>query len=328
MQFYDWLILGGTGAFLIASILSFVTPWQDLMVTRLSNRYGLGVPAALEPLLRARVSVRSRWGSIAGAVGMGGAYLVFRADGLEMARSVAFGCIGVGGIATGLGSAVASLAAQSSTASPVRIARIRQTAISDYIPWRLRLTGWTIVVGSAIVIVIYQVIRSQLGSAGAALGRVLIPYTIVVALAVVGMTLFEVGARVLLRQGQPAASTDELVWDDALRSSALHDLIQGPFPGLVLSVLYLSATLPNVGALTITAVILTVFVAIVSLIFSFTYRATRQWYLRRLWPTARRRTTAEIAERDAAAARESGARREEHDEAARLGAIGQGALRS
>jgi hypothetical protein len=287
MNYEDGYALAIVGVFLVLFALSFTPPYQRILVLGIAWWAGIGVPDALDPMHYIPFGLRSRWGNLGGFLGLTVTYAPLRLVGIHLDQDLVWICLASSVLGQGLGLAISSLVLQLAprTAAP-RIARSTVVTVSDYIPFGLRAITWAVWgIGCATV----TFALAQTSHEGAAI--------VILVIAGLGLILSEVAGRAIVRRGQPAGSTDDVVWDDALRSSTLRGLLQvSTFP-VLFTVIGLSDISGDAGAVLDFAVGLEV---LALLVWSVGMRATRQWYLQQLWPGARRRTREEIAERDAA----------------------------
>jgi hypothetical protein len=285
-------------AFAAITAASFTPGGKQWSLTRLARQAELGVPIELEAALGRRAAARSRWPSLAALAILIILYAVFRSP-IGALTPQLFGVCAVAGIAgLGIGTAIVSLRFEARLSeSPVSVARIRTVSVGDYVGYQARVVAYALV----IVFVAAVVTGLALENRSPLRPGAFLPSEVAALLAVGGLILFEVGSRAILRRGQPAASTDELVWDDALRSSAINDLLRTPVLSSylgVLSLVLLGPALP--GHDTWIAVLGYVVVVGFYLLFSLAQTGLRGYYLAKLWPNARRRTEAEESARVAA----------------------------
>ncbi|BDZ49245.1 hypothetical protein GCM10025867_14860 [Frondihabitans sucicola] len=295
-------LIAAYAVFLAATAaLTAAAPFQGWLTARLGRRVGLGVPVDLDARLRERVRRRALGGSVGGLVGLAVALAACAAaslSGLFPWPSVAsgysvwmvetYGVLAVSAIATGLGVGWAALRAETLPADEPRVARTRAVGVRDYVPSVLRVGGWHLL-GLAVATIVVIAVTGGVSPW-------LLPGAAVVAAGIGGMVTFEVVARRIVSRGRPASGTDEMVWNDALRSEALRDLLYAPLLAVVLGAWWsligqgdaLRAPLALIpGALGLGGMVL----------FGFIFRHTRTWYLEELWPGSRRRTPDEEARR-------------------------------
>lgn len=293
----------------IGGALSFVPDWQTWRLSRLGLAVGLGVPADLEDTLRARFRLRGVASAIGGLlgflVGLAALAFVVRESGdptfqdarfhssvIGLYAVAAASSIGVAG-----GSAWASIRSVTVRGDGPRVARLKVLRVSDFLPPLVRYGTWALA-GLAIATVVIVWIGEM-----PAARRLQAPSFVLVALGVVGVVVFEVLAHRVLARGRPAAGTDELVWDDALRSEALRALLIAPLQALALGTLY-SFAIPPLSGISAFALFPALIGVAGVFVVSGCYRLTRTWYLQSLWPGARRRTPEEEARRITAATAE------------------------
>jgi hypothetical protein len=288
MTFWDWYASALAAVFVVLIGLSYLPTWQRILVLSIGWYAGeLGIPDALDAKLRRRVSIRSRWGCVGAVTGLLAVFVPIRLAGAHLEYELLLVVLGFVLLGQGLGVAVSSLVLQLTAASDgPRIARTRVVVVRDYIPLPLQLFSWLAWAAGCAVTVI-----------GSVSGAVPVPSIVIISFAGLLLILFEIGARAIVRRGQPAGSTDELIWDDALRSSALRDMLQAALiPVVLATIAFLQSDGAPKGPWIWTEVSIVLAFVLAE---SVTYRLTRRYYLERLWPNARRRTRQEEAERDA-----------------------------
>jgi hypothetical protein len=258
-----------------------------------ARRFGRAVWLAM-PTGDLLASVERRVGrrAVAGAVG-GLAALAIIVAGLSTVRvseydDFAATWVLVGGFFVGIaiGSAVNVLTEPRRAAGEsLQYARAEAVDLGDYVAPIERQGARIVVVASVVVGAALAVLSATVDEGGlSGLGGALV----VVAFGLAALVLFEVGSRRLLARGRPAGSPTELAWDDALRSSALRDLVTAPLALGFYSLLVLGGELANrytgdvavAGAVFLVVVIVGGFAA---LVFVMVTRPQRH-YLRRLWP--------------------------------------------
>lgn len=282
-------LLGVMALFLLACVvgsrLAWVRQWQ---AERLAKQVGLGIPRELEGVIRSRVAGQLLWGGLGGLAGLGAVLAAY------LAMRVPFGPVELygtfAGAVTGYGIAITWVSLRSAFAPEhgPRLARLMDVGLGDYIPAPARILAW-VVLGLAAIATTLELWRPSAGHAGHPMTATGIP---LVGIAAACLIAFEVLGRRLVRRGQPAATTDELVWDDALRSSALRAVLLTPQQALCLGMLW------SVGAgdgarteywvAAPMGLLLIGFALLAAII-----RNTTSWYLEQLWPGARRRTPEE-----------------------------------
>lgn len=280
-------------ALAVTAGLSRIPAFQRWQAGRLARRMGIGIPVELDGMIRRRVAARSLGSNVGGLVGLVAAipaFLAVEADDVVVGAYLALALV-VCGSATG--TALAALRDETRPVSGTRVARAEEVRLGDYLISLLRILAW------AIVVLAVATIAVSSASAWTSSARI---HSAGLWLAVVGIVFFaafEVVSRRIVGRGRPSASTDELVWNDALTSSALRDMIGAPVQAVAFGA-YFSLLWSSPGPLGIAlgALLLAAVLAM-----GFVFRSTRTWYLTQLWPGARRRTPAEEAARMAAAGR-------------------------
>lgn len=273
---------------------------------RLARRVNLAVPtdAREEERIGARLATRERSIAIGGGIGILAAILAslllpgFGAYNFSVMGVLILALVGVAG-----GAAVSALSTTRELPADVpRIARLTIPTVRDYLP-RLESITATVAVTLAVVTTI-AAITAGLTTTTALVADFALPI-IVTVLAVLALVGVAVLSRRIVERGQRAGSTLELAWDDAIRSTALRDLIGVPlvlgFAGMLVPLVVLIEDVPltqpymsenNVVA--IVAMGAVGFVVVVALGVAIASAASRphQYYRRRLWPLPEREATA------------------------------------
>ena len=313
--FFPWLFAVLALVLVAVVVLAGVPAIQSWQLTRLARQVGLGVPADLEPALRDRVRRRLRAGALGALAGLalgvvlvavfrvvtgsfpGGSSLgatfagAFEATGGAVPTVIVtdYGLLALVTTGSALAAAASSVRATLRTPGGPRVARLRQTRPSDYVPPVSHRLAWFVcamaVVTIALALLPAAAVPRVVSVPGAALGVV----------GVLALAAYEVVSRLVAAHAQPAGDTDELVWDDALRSVALRDLMLAPLLGLFLGAVWSIAASPSAASpFAWVSVALGLFALFG---FNFVHRRTSDWYLANLWPGARRRTPAEEEQR-------------------------------
>ncbi|ROQ37534.1 hypothetical protein EDF46_2993 [Frondihabitans sp. PhB188] len=300
----ECVILGGL--LVGTAVLSRVPAFQTWRIGKLAERVGLGVPDELDGMIRDRVASRLLASSIGGVIGLvPGVFLSWgygwtRGDMNEQLVAL---YVVLAGSATGtaLGTAWAALRAETRLDDRPRIARADVVTISDYIVSLLRGLAWAVVVLAAVTVAVVRWQQGALRGPGLSVG----PGEVLVVIAVACLILFEVLGRRLVRRGRPSTSTDELVWNDALTSSALRAMLYAPVLAVGLGS-YWTVITPGPASPSGLSIGVALSLLGVYAVFAWIYRSTPTWYLTQLWPNARRGTPEERQarrERESAQAR-------------------------
>lgn len=274
-----WLVVGAlclsTIGAAIASRLPPVLTWQ---VGRLAKRVGLRVLPELEDRLRARVAARMLGGAVGGLAGLTVAAIVELGSGARTG-TVFVTTVGVFGIAGYLlGTTWASFAVSFARPAGARVARLTTVSLSSYVPSLARLVAWALLGLAVVAVAIAAAGQDPVRAA------VLAPVVAVVALVLVALEVL--GRRLVLR-GQAAASSEELVWDDALRSSALNEVLDGVRQTVLLTVVASGVLLSSSSSWWFVLPLLVL--AVGTVVLARMIRVAWTWYLEQLWSGPRRR---------------------------------------
>lgn len=286
MDMLGWLLTALTVSLAIVAVASRLRPVQSWQAERLAVRVGLGVPSDLADRLRARVATRMLASAIGGLIGIAVATvaLVATHHALSNVDGYIAAAAAIAGYATGSVWAAFSTAFEKDDRP--RIARLTTVSLSAYVPALARVVLWALLLVACATVVV------DVGPRHLDRAVVLAP---LVGVAGLSTLLLEVLGRRLIARGQAATSTDELVWDDALRSSSLNEVVDATQRTLAFVLLGCAAVgfeggnawvfLPA-GLLVVGLVLLRAMLG-----------QARTWYLDELWPGARRRTAEEEAAR-------------------------------
>lgn len=304
MNVYEWILALAVAVAIVFSGVSYIPGFQRLLAHRLARRVGLGVPDALDREIRVRAASRERTGVFGYLLAMALVYGVLRLNGEPIGQFSTYLCLAGGFLGNGFGTGIASFISETRRRdTPIRLARLRVVRPRDYLPGILGTLGWIVFCCWAAALGA-QLIFTPAGAAPSALRTGLIISVAMVGFGGLGLVFFEFASRLIVRRGQPAGSTDELVWDDALRSSALRDLLNGPLlavvyaslAGVAFSALAATHSVPG----NIAVVVLGIAGALALIGYLYLMRHTQQWYLEILWHGSRRRTAEESAQLAAA----------------------------
>jgi hypothetical protein len=197
-----------------------------------ARRMGVAVPAEIEHRVTARLLRRERLLTIGGLVGIavatGVSLLLPGGFDAPYVGVLVFAGAGVGGAAA---AAVASSTSELFPLTGPRVARSTVPGHADYVPPLERL-GSRLLPPLAILTIVTAAVALHVGALGEARFTPAYLWGSVGAwlayAAVAGLVFAELLARRILRAGQPAATTTDLAWNDALRAQALRDLATAP----------------------------------------------------------------------------------------------------
>ena len=284
-----WLVL-----FVILGALTLVPAYARYSALRRAYRLGITLPANLEAEVAHRLMARQRGAAIGGGLltALAAAAFTWELGVDNGSDQTGLFIVGAAFAGIGIGASVAALAGRPA-AHPdrVRVARSNAVTVRDYVA-PLELVGARAVVIAAVVVLI---VGAVLAATGSDIG--LYPIAFFAVFGAVSLAVFEVVSRRIIDRPQPAGSTAELVWDDAVRASTLRDLVTAPLAlgayCLIFGVFGVTGTDAPVLVVTIVGGVflaLLVAAAIVTI-------ATRPdgYFLRRLWPDLRWSDTAEAA---------------------------------
>lgn len=283
------ILLFVTSLALIA--LSFVPYYARYSVLRYAQRLELRLPSHLEGVMGRRLMARMRAGAIGAAVfvAASSAALAWFVEPDIRSNLVGLLVIGAAFVGIGVGTAVAALAASSSVApDQPRVARAGAVAVKDYLA-PVELVGARVVVAGAVLLLVWvTVFTSRYASVD------YVGITMFSVFGVLSLVLFEVASRRIVDQSQPAGSTAELVWDDAIRASALRDLVTAPLALGVYSLLFGFVSVADANGDVVFGLLGgIVFVALLAAAIVSRVTRTQSYFVRRLWPDLRWSDTAD-----------------------------------
>jgi len=290
--FITAFLAAGMVVFFALSFVPAVARWSAL---RSAVAIGVPIPARLEHTVSRRLMARQRGGSAGGLAFVVLATIAFQFDlgATDDPRTVVWFIAGSALAGIGSGTAIAALTASSRAAGDEpRVARSNAVTVADYLSPLERIGTRAIVIVAIVAAVCGAVLVPSAASGARA------PMVLFAVLAVASLALFEVSSRRIIALPQPAGSTAELVWDDAVRVSSLRDMLAAPVAfGLNSVVLGIAALVqtaveisPSDGANLLG--ISTPFALIALTLYS---RAAypQRYFLRRLWPKLRWSDTAD-----------------------------------
>lgn len=286
MNYFDWVTLALAVTLAVVCGVSFSAGYARRSLQHLPGSGGGLPPASLLPSIMRRLGFQTRFSAAAALVALLTTYLLLRRGSPTAAMADVYVAVAAAGIALGLGVAISSLTQQLRRPdTSIRLARLRVATINDYISVWNRIFAW-VLIAAVVAIVVIRDQQALEKTFTASVIADLLPTNILATLAILGLALFEIAGRAIVSRPQPAATSEELVWDDALRASTLQGLLYGPVVyGAydLLLVVIRGVVWDNSGRsialfLLITAVIVCFFVNLLVL------RETRERYLYRLWP--------------------------------------------
>lgn len=273
--------------FAVGLALTFVPLFAKWSAYRHSVLIRLDLPSRLQPAVSARLMTSGR-GAIAGG-------LVFAVLGLvalsldvsasDNTRSASFFLLGAVIAGGTVGTTFAALTGSRTIPSDQpRVARSNVATVADYV-LPLERVGARVLVVLAVVVTIAIAVFDADGLVSSAV--------FFAVLAAVTLVLFEIAGRRVVDRSQPAGSTGELVWDDAIRALILRDMLVAPLTlasfSLITGVAHLLGG--DSGPDSLVSVFPT-FVALAVTIYSRASRPQR-YFLTRLWPKLRWSETAD-----------------------------------
>jgi len=288
-----WFVSIFVAALLVALFVStFVPFFSRYTAYRYSVDIRVDLPVRLEPRVSARFIAQGRGATIGGLVFLVAAVLamlggIYVGDAPASPLLLVFGLVLVGSL---VGATVGAFTGVTTTTSDQpRVARSRAVSVSDYLPRVERVAAWVSVVAAVLVAV-------ALGAAGAS--AAVFPVALFAGLGGLTLVMFEIASNRIVDRSQPAGSTADLVWDDAMRASILRDLISGPLAlgalSLVLGIVQLVGTSVGLTASNMAdnyGIVLSV-LGLASALYSRTGWSQR-YFLGRLWPNLRWSDTAD-----------------------------------
>jgi len=263
---------------IVAFALTFVPFCARWSAYRHSANIRIDLPARLERTVAARLMARSRGGSLGGLVFTAAAAVAFHFEiGVNNdSQLTSLFIIGSTFAGVAAGTAVAALTgSRAISADRPRVARARAVAVSDYLA-PFELVGARIVVSAAVGVLLASTLFAAPGAGGS----------------LFAIAFFAIFGALSLVFSQPAGSTAELVWDDAIRASALRDLVTAPLAlgayCLVFGIFGIAESSTHPAAITVSYVVGGVFAltGLAAAIYSVATRPQR-YFVERLWPNLR-----------------------------------------
>jgi hypothetical protein len=294
VTFYYWYFGLLAAGMLVYIALTFVPAVARFSVRHLVIAKGLPISDDLMRTVSRRLIVRHRVAFTGGLVGLAVGWLLSPGPaGAPVGSGAGGGLTSEDGwfvlvlVAAGLSIGTALGATFDQFVRPdtaMRLARLRPTRISDYVATPHRLIAW-LTVASAVAIMVIRDIRASVEGPPPASANILL-CNYIVGIGLLGMLIFEIAGRRIVARAQPAGSSVELVWDDALRASSLRDLVLTPSYLCAYAFLLVAAHGANTSSAPLDFVLAGLYVLLVvgwlaSIVAS---RSARHQYLERLWP--------------------------------------------
>lgn len=276
--------------------LTFVPFYARWSAYRHSVRIRVDLPSRLERAVSSRLMARDRGASVGALAFVALATFAFQFDVADTtdSRLSSWFIVGAAFAGAGAGTAVAAFTGTRSVAPDTpRVARSGAVGVADYLAPFERIGARIVIVLSLAV----AVVGTALTIAG--VSDSLFPVVFFAVVGVVSLVLFEVVGRRIVDLSQPAGSTAELVWDDAVRALLLRDMVTAPLALGTYSVIFGLIGLAEGSTDPSTTVAGFVVSAIfaVALVATATYSlATRpqRYFVDRLWPNLRWSDTADV----------------------------------
>jgi len=273
--------------FTVFFVLTFVPVFAKWSAYRHSVLIRLDLPSRLQPAVSARLMTSGRGAVVGGfvfavvaltAVGLG----FSGAADSQSALWFLLGAVIAGGT---VGTTVAALTGSRTIPSDSpRVARSSVATVADYL-YPLERIGARVLVVLAIAVAIAVGLLSS--------GDAVFPTVFFAILAVITLVLFEIGSRRVVDRSQPAGSTGELVWDDAIRTLILRDMLVAPLTlGAFALIMGLAHLLGSDGGPDSLAGVFPTFIALAVTFYSRASRPQR-YFITRLWPNLRWSDTAD-----------------------------------
>jgi hypothetical protein len=238
---------------LVLFCLSFVPCFQEWTAERLARSVALILTPEVHSMVCTRIVRRMR-GSILGCLAgmLVGLAILNNDPPLAQLPLSPLLWTGVALAGTTVGAAITAVI--SGTRLPndeIRFARAEATGLDDYVA-PIERFGARIAVALVAAALLVSLTLGATGLVNFATPLSLTGGGILGVLAIAALTLFELYGRWIVRRGQPAGSTTQLSWDDALRSALLRDLAVAPIAlggyGLILALTELASALAAAGA--------------------------------------------------------------------------------
>lgn len=237
-QYYVWIAIFPALLFAVAPVLmARKDPARRRAVDNYARKVDLRVTEELHPIIVERIKGFEKAtlvGAVAGGALSGGLFVIIQTFAGRESWTQATPLMIIVGIALGMayGPTLHSAHRTIQNRSEVRVARTHVPTLEDYVPRIERVAG-PLCVGLAVAALIigpwlFHVRLLESKSFNLA-DFLLSPGAV---LAVIALIVWLVGLRIsagVLNTGQPAETTQELAWDDALRAVTLRSITQIPF---------------------------------------------------------------------------------------------------
>ncbi|MGV8885720.1 MAG: hypothetical protein ACOH1T_09075 [Microbacteriaceae bacterium] len=289
-----WFI---AGFLILASIaiiaLTFLPSYRRATVRAMARSVGLAIPAGKQAAFEAASAARIR-ASVTGAlIGSSLVLALLALNVIPANASSSFGGVAeiwflVGGFYVGMsfGSTIRALVSRNPTPAGERYARPGAVDLHDYIA-PIDVLGGRVAVAAGIgVLALASFFSAMNGSS--AVSPLLSVGGIVVMLGVVSLAVFEVSSRRILERAQPAASPEDLAWNDAIRAMTVREIMTAPLSlgvwGSLAIALNVSDGTSRVGSIVLSILAALIAAGLLAAAVYSTATKPQQHYLRRLWP--------------------------------------------
>jgi hypothetical protein len=297
-----WTILIAVGlvAIMVVTVLVGRSQQKNARI-RFGRKFGLEVPDEMEPSIRASIMAR-HYGAVIGTAITEAIAATLLLSFAHFQLLATWWCLFAAYlVGAGVGSAVAILLAERTRERRVvRVARTSALSVHDFVsPFQNFFARF------CVVIAILGFAGDCWLAASESPEYLSVVSGILVGLSLVLLVIYEVVAHRFVSTGALAGSTLELAWDDALRAYALSNLnsmvaLVGLYSFIGYDTLLVAGPSVEVSSQPMFAVYTGLFpvaatIAVVALVVFMTRIRSRQYFLRRLWPSLATRVESNMA---------------------------------
>lgn len=289
---FYWAIVGVYLAIGVAVLIANALPHaQEPSVLKFATSVGVTLPNVLAEPIRRRILRSMRGNVIGGMIGIVLSTWAFAAE--TSSEQFVLGPLAmVGGAFAGsaVGNSFAAvLSVRQASDHRVRYARATAVELNDYVPRTERLlTRWSVAL--AVVSLFTGTVCVSLGWAHFAATWSILGSVVFALIVASSLIVFEVVGRRIVAVGNHAGSSEELVWEDAMRSRSVREIAYAPaflgFYGILLSNFALTTGEPGAGSrvIVVVAAVLAVSAVVIAAGLLISSLLPHRHFLRRLWP--------------------------------------------
>lgn len=271
-------------AALVLLALTLVPAFRARQSRSLARAVGLELGPAVAARVERRLTLRTRLGAVGALIGLAaGTATVLASDlGLTADAWLVNGGFFIG---LGVGVSASSLVPLDRSAAPsIRVARSRDITLSDYLAPHELVPTRVLVVAAVLASAVWLVPNDAIAVPA------LFPAAPIMAVLAAGAAIvLEVGGRAVIARPAPAETADHLAWEDALRATALRQMLTAPLTFAVVSLIWsgfgaLALLPPSAGQIVLGITMPVLLTGLIVLAVLSVTSHPQRYFLRHLWP--------------------------------------------